>query len=179
MRPGFTLLEILVAVTIAAALLLAADAVFEQLADSRMLAARAELQRDGAQNAREVIGRLVRQVDVSPQAGAPGTTHGFLGDSVGAQFTSSCIAPGGWERECQVTLRIASDSTGVLVVAVTSTGDSASLRTHDGASVIRYLMDASGGGHWATNWPGGPTPPIAIGIASRTDTLLLRLGERG
>lgn len=179
MRPGFTLIEVLVAVMISAALLLSADIVFEQLADSRAAASRAAAERDQTQNAATMISRLVRQVDVSPRLGSGSTMHAFTGDSITARFTSSCIAPGGWERECDVSLRVTNDSTGAAIVAVSSTGDSARFRVHDRVLLLGYLTDATGAGHWTSSWPAGPTAPIAIGVMSPIDTVVWRIGARG
>ena len=179
MRSGFTLLEVLVAVIVSAALLLAADAVFEQLANSRVTAAREATERDRSRNARALIRIWLRHVDVSPQIGASGLPHVFAGDSVEARFTSSCIAPGGWERECQVTLGVSSDSTGAVLTAVSSTGDSASLRSSDRGQELRYLIDAANGGTWERSWPAGPTVPIAVAVVTPKDTTVFRIGARG
>ncbi len=179
MRTGFTLIEILVAVMISAALLLSADIVFEQVADSRAAASRAAAERDQTQNAAIMISRLVRQVDVSSRLGSGSTMHAFTGDSVSARFTSSCIAPGGWERECDVSLHVTADSTGAAIVAVSSTGDSARFRVRDRVLLLGYLTDATGGGHWIRSWPAGPTVPIAIGVMSPMDTVIWRIGARG
>ena len=179
MRTGFTLLEVLVAVMIAATLLLSADLVFEQLADSRQAMARATVERDRAENSAETIRRWVRQVDVSPHPGPGSAPHAFAGDATEASFTSSCLAAGGWERECDVSLRITTGSESAALVAVSSTGDSARLTVHGRTLAIRYLMDAANGGRWLSSWPSGPTVPIAIGIVSRADTIAYRIGARG
>jgi prepilin-type N-terminal cleavage/methylation domain-containing protein len=179
MRSGFTLLEVLVAVIVSAALLLAADAVFEQLADSRVASAHEATERDHVQNARELIRSWLRQVVVSPQIDASGLPHEFGGDSVAAHFTSSCIAPGGWERECQVTLGVSSDSTGAVLTAVSSTGDSASLRSSGRGQELLYLIDAANGGEWMRSWPVGPTVPIAVAVVTPKDTTVFRIGARG
>lgn len=179
MRTGFTLLEVLVAVMISATLLLSADVVFEQLADSRATAARATVERDRAQNALAMIRRWVRQANVSSRSGSGLAPHGFTGDSTTARFSSSCIAPGGWERECDVTLHVVSDSDGAALVAVSSTGDSARLGRRDHSLMLRYLIDATDNGRWVGRWPAGPTVPIAIGIVSGADTVLCRVGARG
>lgn len=179
MRPGFTLLEVLIAVTIAAMLLLSADVVFEQLADSRVSAARGAAERDDTQNSMELVRRWVRQVDVSPRVGVGNIPHVFAGDSIEAHFVSSCIAPGGWERECEVALRIVSDSGGSALTAISSMGDSASLRGRGRELSLQYLIEASGPRKWVRSWPAGPTTPIAIGIMSPSDTTVFRIGARG
>jgi prepilin-type N-terminal cleavage/methylation domain-containing protein len=179
MRSGFTLLEVLVAVMIAATLLLSADVVFEQLADSRAAAERAATEWNRTENDMALIRRWVRQVEVSPGVGSGSTHHAFAGDSATARFTSSCIVPGGWERECDVSFHVTSDSTGASLVAVSSAGDSARLGAVDRSLALRYLSDAAGNGRWANSWPSGPTAPLAIVIVTRKDTLLLRIGARG
>ena len=176
---GFTLLEVLVAVMIAATLLLSADAVFEQLASSRDGTARSTGVRDEQQNAEALIRGWVRQIDVSPGGGPSSSPHVFVGDAGESKFTSWCVTAGGWERECDVSLRTTADSSGVGVVAVSSAGDSARIQMRDSTIALRYLIDANAGGHWVGSWPSGPTVPIAIGIVSPSDTIVYRGGARG
>jgi prepilin-type N-terminal cleavage/methylation domain-containing protein len=178
-RTGFTLLEVLVAVLISATLLISADMVFEQLAESRTETASSALQRDETQDAGALVRRWVRQIDISPEAGPPHGSHNFGGDSAQMRFTSWCVAAGGWERECDISVRTRIDSTGAALLAESSYGDSARTELRDSTIVLRYLMDAANGGHWVNNWPIGPTVPIAIGVVSRSDTIVYRVGARG
>lgn len=178
-RTGFTLLEVLVAVMIAATLLLSADVVFEQMADSRTSTARSAMERDGVKNATASIRSWVRQIDVSPGNGPTSSPRSFVGDGIESRFTSWCVAPGGWERECDVSLRTVADSNSVGVVALSSAGDSATLLVRDSTVALRYLIDAADGGRWVSSWPSGPTVPLAIGIVSRADTVVFRVGARG
>jgi prepilin-type N-terminal cleavage/methylation domain-containing protein len=179
MRTGFTLLEVLVAVMVAATLLLSADLVFEQQADSRDALSRATLDRNRTQNARKLIQRWVRQADVSPNLGLGSAEHAFAGDATGASFTSACLTAGGWEHECDVSLSVKIDSSNAALIAVSSTGDSARIAIRGTRLSLRYLSDAASGGHWVTSWPAGPTVPIAIGVISPTDTIVYRIGARG
>ena len=179
MRTGFTLLEVIVAVMIAATLLLSADAVFEQMADSRTSTARSAMERDRVKNATALIRSWVRQIDVSPGNSPTSSPRSFVGDGIESKFTSWCIAPGGWERECDVSLRAVADSNNVGVVATSSAGDSATLLVRDSTIALRYLIDAADGGRWVDSWPSGPTVPLAIGIVSRSDTIVYRVGARG
>lgn len=183
-RSGFTLLEVLVAVMIAATVLLAADVVFEQLADSRSVISRSAIEIDRERNASSTLSSWVAQADVSPRS--PGAQpRSFGGDETSATFTSWCLAPGGWERECEVTLHVAkdtgdtSDTSPATIIAIASTGDSVQLTMHGTGIAIRYLLDAQGGGHWLRSWGTGPTTPLAIGVVSGADTLVLRIGARG
>lgn len=177
-RGGFTLLEVLVAVMIAAIVLLAADIVFEQLADSRSVIARSAIKVDRERNAAFTMVRWVAQVDVSPRSGPGAQPRSFGGNDTSATFVSWCFAPGGWERECEVTLHVA-DDTNAAIVANASTGESVQLTMHHKDAALRYLLDARGGGHWLQSWGEGPTTPLAIGIVSGADTLVLRIGARG
>lgn len=178
-RSGFTLLEVLVAVMIAATVLLAADIVFEQLADSRSVIDRSTSKVDRERNAASTVARWVAQVDVSPRSGPGARPRSFGGNDTSATFVSWCLAPGGWERECDVTLHVARDTNAVAIVAIASTGDSAELPMHGSEVALRYLLDARDGGHWLRSWGAGPTTPLAIGIVSGADTLVLRIGARG
>lgn len=168
---------------IAAVFLLSADIVFEQLASSRTATARAAIERDDAQNATASIRRWVRQVDVSPSNGPRLTPHAFSGDSTTTHFTSWCATAGNWERECDVSLRVVTDSGGSEIIAESSNGDSARVPVHYREIALRYLIDAQDGGHWSNNWPRGPTVPQAIGVVSKSvsqsDTVVWRIGARG
>lgn len=179
LRSGFTLLEVLVAVMIAATVLLAADIVFEQLADSRSVIARSATKVDRERNAASTVVRWVSQVDISPRSGPGVQPRSFGGNETSATFVSWCLAPGGWERECEVTLRVARDTNASAIVASASTGESVRLPIHGTDATLRYLLDARGGGHWLRSWGAGPTTPLAIGIVSGADTLVLRIGARG
>lgn len=178
-RPGFTLVEILVAMTLAAVVLLGADIVYEQLADGSHALAIATRADDASRTGDLLVRQLVRQVDVSPVASeVPGRT--FSGDSLSARFTSWCMRPGGWTTECQVFLQVMRDSTaGSAVAAMTSTGDTAAIRANAPVAALRYLLDARNGGTWLVTWGQGPNVPLAIAIVSGRDTTVLRVGERG
>ena len=89
------------------------------------------------------------------------------------------MVAGGWERECDISLRAVLDSSGAALLAESSSGDSARVRLRGSTIVLRYLMDANNGGHWVNSWPIGPTVPIAIGVVSRSDTVVYRVGARG
>jgi prepilin-type N-terminal cleavage/methylation domain-containing protein len=178
-RTGFTLLEVLVAVMIAAMLLLSADAVFEQLASSRDGTARSSAARDRLQNSDALVRNWVRQIDVSPVSEPTSLPHAFVGNAAESKFTSWCVAAGGWEQACAVSLHTIADSNGVGVMAVSSAGDSARIQMRDSTIALRYLVDAANGGHWVASWPSGPTVPLAIGIVSPSDTLVYRVGARG
>lgn len=178
-RAGFTLIEILVAMTVAAVVLLGADVVYEQLAAGShafAIAARAE---DTSRNADLLVRQLVREVDVSPRdAGVPARTFG--GDSLSAHFTSWCTRPGGWKAGCEVLLKVVRDTPAAgAVAAITSTGDTARIRTRAPAVALRYLLDARNGGTWLVSWGQGPNVPQAIGIIAGEDTTVLRVGGRG
>lgn len=178
-RPGFTLIEILVAMTVAAVVLLGADLVYEQLAASGHALASAARVDDAARGGEMLLRQLIREVDVSPSDSGT-SLRTFGGDAREARFTSWCTRPGGWKAECQVDLRVGSDTTaGGSIVAVTSTGDTAQIRLPSATTVLRYLLDASNGGHWLVSWGHGPTVPQAIGVVSGNDTTVLRIGSRG
>lgn len=178
-RPGFTLVEILVAMTVAAIVLLGADIVYEQLAAGSHALAIATRVDDASRNADLLVRQLVREVDVSP-TGPGRSARTFGGDSLSAHFISWCSRPGGWKAECEVLLKVVHDtSAGGAVAAITSSGDTAQLRTRAPAAVLRYLLDARNGGTWLVAWGEGPSVPEAIGIVAGADTTVLRIGDRG
>jgi len=65
------------------------------------------------------------------------------------------------------------------IAAVLPTGDVLPLMPAGSAMHFAYLLDAAAGGRWVHRWGAGITAPLAIGIMSGRDTIIVRIGERG
>jgi len=168
----------MVAALLAAAILLAADRVFEQLGMSRDTMAHSVAGYDRDVNARQALRAWIAQADVSPPP-AGVTANTFGGTERAATFVSWCDVSGAWLTQCTVSLRVLQDSGHTVVVATSSAGDSVRIRPSYRDAGLRYLLDARHGGHWLDSWGQGPTVPLAIGLVSGPDTMVWRIGDRG
>jgi prepilin-type N-terminal cleavage/methylation domain-containing protein len=173
-RAGFTLLEVLVALSIAGMVLLGARAMLAQLADAADRIARAAASSDREANAERLLRALVAGVEASD-----GSTIRFVGDERAARFVTWCEGAGGWQERCAVTIGLVPRPQGVALAALFPDGTTMVLRDGLGSGALRYLHSAGDGGTWLHSWQSTVTTPLAIGVVADGDTLILRIGERG
>jgi prepilin-type N-terminal cleavage/methylation domain-containing protein len=178
-RRGFTLVEVLVALTVGAVIVLGARLMLEAVGDGTQRVTRQAQRTDRDANAERVLRAVVAALEVSE---AEGRTFG--GDEREARFTSWCDTPGGWKELCTVTLAIRVDDArngagaGALVLTL-SGGAPLSIRAGFTYGELRYLADARDAGEWFTSWDAGISMPIAIGAIVDRDTLIFKIGVRG
>jgi prepilin-type N-terminal cleavage/methylation domain-containing protein len=172
---GFTLIELVVAMTLSGVVLLGARALWESLAVSVD-----RLRTQATADAREVNGeRLLRSLMGQLEVGTD-QSHEFAGDEHHVRFTTWCDMPAGWQERCDAVIGIEPDSgAGLRLVARLSTGEAITLQRGFGAGVLRYLNDPAGGGVWFRIWGHGITAPLAVGVITDGDTAIVRIGERG
>lgn len=173
---GFTLIEVMVALTLSAIVVLLAHQIFSGVLDGvgRLGTARAALARRA--NAR----RWLIEAFGSLQAGAD-SAGSFDGHRDQVGFTTWLrVAPSGLRRERIVlgqlgTSLVASDAGGVLTLA-------------DSVTQVRfdYLLEPGANTTWAGEWLSPVSAPLAVrlritylGARPKTDTLLLVIGGRG
>jgi prepilin-type N-terminal cleavage/methylation domain-containing protein len=174
-RSAFTLIELIVAITLSGIVLLGARALWESLAWSvdrlRVEVAADARAANGERLLRSLVGRLEVGTDQS---------HEFAGDPQHVTFTTWCDVPSGWLERCEAALAIQPDSGGAeqLVVRL-STGEVIVVERGFSVGVLRYLNDPGGGGVWFRSWGHGITAPLAIGVITDRDTAIVRIGERG
>jgi prepilin-type N-terminal cleavage/methylation domain-containing protein len=168
-RRGFTVFELIVALTVSAFALLGARALLETIAASAVHIQSAALAADRDANRERLLRALVGRLEVGD------STATFVGDEHAAQFTSWCDVPAGWQERCTVTL--ATDTAGL--VAILSTGERILFRRGFRVGALRYLNNPAGGGEWFRIWTRQLTAPLAIGVIVDGDTTILRIGERG
>jgi prepilin-type N-terminal cleavage/methylation domain-containing protein len=176
-RAGFTLVELLVALVVGGVAILGARAVLAALGDQAERVSEAAASSDRTANGERTLRALVGNLEI-------GTTPdvSFGGDERQVQFTTSCPTASGWQERCAVRLvALSPDSlTGKAIVAgILPTGEILPLLTGVTGPRFRYLRDAGNGGTWFRTWGNGITAPIAVGIVTERDTLILRIGERG
>jgi prepilin-type N-terminal cleavage/methylation domain-containing protein len=173
-RAGFTLVELMVAMVVSAIVVLGARMLLEQLSDSasRTVAAatRADRQENGERLLRDLAGRL--------EVGAEQAAR-FSGEPSAANFVSWCDVASGWQERCAVTLVVGAQQGHSVLVATLASGDSVTLLVREQQIELRYLDDPRGGGRWFASWGAGITAPLALGVISGADTMIVRIGDRG
>ena len=176
MRRGFTLIEVMVALMLAAVVVLLAHQVFTGVVDGvdRLDAARAALDRSA--NARrwltEAFGSLQTGVD---SAGS------FEGNPDHVSFSTWQRAPeGGLVRE-----RVVLDVAGSSLIVQSAPGP---LHLADSVRAVGfdYLLEPGANTTWAREWISPVSAPLAVrlritylGSPERVDTLLFLIGGRG
>jgi prepilin-type N-terminal cleavage/methylation domain-containing protein len=182
-RPGFTLLEVIVAMAVGSLVVLGARAMLVMVADGGDAAREAAIEADRAANAEAVLRRLLADLEL----GTDPAMH-FSGAPDEARFSTWCPVAGGWIERCRATLAIEATRDGAALVATLSAGGGSpderlELRSGLDRAELLYLSDAARGGRWFRVWGEGITAPLAVGLvvdsAGRTDTTILRIGERG
>ncbi|MGH7675111.1 MAG: prepilin-type N-terminal cleavage/methylation domain-containing protein, partial [Gemmatimonadales bacterium] len=180
-RGGFTLLEVLVALTLGSLVVLMAHRLFTGVTDgaARLAEARGALDREA--NGRRLLAAIVGSIDI----GRPGAGD-FGGEPHGAGFSTWYQSPEGWLEPRRVTLAL---SGGVLVLR--GLGDEA-IRLVDSVTALDldYLLDYGAGESWVRRWSSTVSAPVAVRVriartgdgrreAGEVDTLLLIVGTRG
>ena len=122
-RRGFTLLELILALSLTGAAMLGAVLLLDQLDDgtARIVARRADTDREA--NGARLLRWIIFEAHVSPD-----TMLKFVGDDRSASFQSLCDVPGGWSEPCDATLTIDDRGDSSAIVADLSIGGSLVLR---------------------------------------------------
>jgi prepilin-type N-terminal cleavage/methylation domain-containing protein len=178
-RPGFTLLEVVIALALGGVVLLGAHSLLDALADEARRLPQDAAVGDRDENGERLLRALVGRLEVGTSEVAQ-----FSGDPTAARFTTWCDVPSGWLERCDVVLAIESaEGLGpdehALVAYHPDGGRTVLIRRDVQADGLRYLNTAANGGEWFRTWGRGITAPIAIGILLPHGTLIVRIGERG
>lgn len=171
---GFSLLEVVVAIAIGGMVIIGAQHLVDTLANqadhfTEQTAVDTE-RANGERQLRELVGQL--------QVGSPGTAP-FFGDSASARFSTWCGTAAGWLEQCTVTVSIAAMDEAPAVIADLPNMRRLVLARGFSHGAFRYLETAAGGGEWVTRWGPGSRAPIALGVVLDTDTVIVRVGDRG
>ncbi|MFN2397814.1 MAG: hypothetical protein ABR543_04110 [Gemmatimonadaceae bacterium] len=170
---GFTLIDVVIALAIGAALVLGARAMLVHVGDSSHRIADATRAADRDANAERLLRTVVGRLEVGT-----GESVTFSGREHEASFTTWCDVPAGWLERCEATLAVSTygDSS---ELALSFPGQRIVLQRGFEAGALRYLNTAAHGGQWFRQWGTGITAPLAIGIILDSDTTIVRIGERG
>ncbi len=179
-RTGFTLIEVVVAVSLGALVVLLAHRVFTGVVDGsgRLADAREALDRQA--NARRLLDHLAGSLEIGTDG-----AEGFEGRPNAVAFTSWQLDARGWWQRRRVRL-------GVEDGALTVTGLAEEpFRLADSVTALEldYLLEPGAHERWVREWISPVSAPVAMrirvsrgngkGDGGRVDTLLLVVGTRG
>jgi prepilin-type N-terminal cleavage/methylation domain-containing protein len=167
-RRGFTLLELIAALSLMGFVMLGGIMLIDQLNDStaRISAEGKRAARDG--NGQRLLGRLLLDATSTTD-----TTKRLRGDSLGLDFWTSCETSGGWMTPCHATLAIDERTDSSAILADLSTGGTFSLRRQLGLAQLRYYdPSAPTDTVWLKHWSSNVTLPAAVGIVLSNDTIV-------
>ena len=171
---GFTIIELVVALTAGALLLVALYGLLAAVIDggSRLVADRrdAEQTRQGD--------RWLRSAIASTSVGRPGDAE-YEGGPESASFTTMLPTAYGWHEPRAVTLGVRGDS---LLLAVTGT-EPIVLRHGVRALALDYLLEPGANAKWVRQWSSPVSAPLAVRVRiemeTEVDTALYLIGPRG
>ena len=168
-RPGFTVIEVLVALAIGAITIGGARAVTIALVDHAQ-----RLDSTDAQALETINGeRLLRQLVLESEASRdPNAVFG--GSHTAAVFDTWCRTSHGWAERCRVELALTPSSADSMVTldAMLSSGERLTLGRFVPPVRLAFLEDAVHGGTWSPRWGPSTAAPLAIGVFA-TDVVLI------
>jgi prepilin-type N-terminal cleavage/methylation domain-containing protein len=173
-RAGFTLIEVVVAISITALLLVGARAVFEQLGDHAEAVVAAASAGDREANGQTLVRALVGRVETSPEP-----ERRFDGTADGARFSTWCDTAGGWLERCTATLGFVTVADTAVLAVRQGDAEPVALRRGFRDGRLVYLRSAAEGGSWVRNWSSAVSAPLAVGVVIDGDTAIVVIGERG
>jgi len=172
-RAGFTVIELLLALSLGSLALLTSIMVLQQLAGAgdqfATLAREFDDDANGERAIRAVVRQLVAREDSLPT---------FDGNRQRALFTTWCDTPSGWKERCDASLALSGDVGSPALVARLSNGREVRTPIASSLGALIYLVDAELGGTWVHAWGRSLSAPLAIGVALPGDMLILSIGER-
>lgn len=171
---GFTLMEILVALTIGACVIVAAHGILVQLSDAiDTVREQAHGDDDAANGVREL-----RELGANLEVG-PGDSLEFVGFPRRARFASWCEVPSGWLERCVVTLGFIEHNGTTELREEEPLRRSVTLLRGTGSAAFLYLNSAVHGGQWFSRWDVELSAPLALGVVIGQDTTIVPFGTRG
>ena len=191
---GFTLVEILTALTIGSLLLIGGYQIVLEYGTATSSMSSGWLRHQRSVNARRDLAELVLQMEprAASVAGRTDTLSGpLVGSSEEATFATQCLVAGGWRERCTIRIKIwyqqsaTSESfrprekfTGSLwhLIVSSDLGRSDTLTTSSLPILIRYLATAEGGGEWSREWHNVLRLPLGLGVINGADTMFFSIG---
>jgi prepilin-type N-terminal cleavage/methylation domain-containing protein len=168
---GFTVIELIVALTIAGIALVGAALLLEQVAAIGDRVVGQAAAHDRAGNLERLLRATLRQY--TPIADS---VPSFDGREDHLWLATWCATASGWQERCDATVAIDSIRGRPVIALALSTGETEVLRDGFGRAAFRYLRDPAAGGSWLRSWGRSTSAPAAVGIVVDTDTLILPVG---
>jgi prepilin-type N-terminal cleavage/methylation domain-containing protein len=152
-RDGFTLLEVLVALSVSGFVVLAARTVMVQLTRGAQATVRVGITTQADVYAERTVRALLLQTEAGPEP-----DHQFNGTSRSVDFRTSCLVTSGWRDSCRATMAIVRRGGDSVDLAVwLSTGEHFRMPLGTGLAEFLYLGDPRSGVRWLRSWEGAPT----------------------
>jgi len=169
-RRGFTLIEVIAAISIFGLAIGGAIALLDQLGGGT-----SRIGAEGGRVAREGNGaRLLTRVLMDARTSTDSTKR-FRGDENNLELWTLCDVPGGWAEDCRATLSIDQRGDSSALIAGLPGAGMFSVRRQKGAASFRYY-NPQNDTLWARQWSSNLVLPIAIGMVVGTDTIVLPVG---
>jgi prepilin-type N-terminal cleavage/methylation domain-containing protein len=171
---GFTLLELLVAMTVTGMALLIAHALFSAIERTG-----ARMKEEHQAEEQADVGRTwLEEVFRWTEIGRPGDGS-FDGDSETVTFTTYMRTPAGWTERHRVTI----GATAGRLVLSDGSRDTIELRHPVTGVGFDYLLEPGAQSRWVAAWHSPVSAPLGVRMriadSAGVDTLLLRIGTRG
>jgi prepilin-type N-terminal cleavage/methylation domain-containing protein len=171
LRSGFTLVELLAALSISGLAMLGGVMLVDQVTDGV-----ARIVRRGRLTASEGNGpRVLRQLLLDARVTAD-TVDRFRGDERLTEFSTLCRHPGGWTEQCRVAIAIDRRNDTSVVMAAMPSGEKLEVMRRPAGAELRYFDATRGDSAWVQRWALSITMPVAIGVVTGNDTLIYPLG---
>ena len=170
-RHGFTLIELIAALSITGIALLGGVLLLDQLTDSsgRIVSSGSDAAREGNSD------RVLRHLFLDARITADSADR-FRGDQGSMDFSTMCARPGGWIERCRATIAVDRRPDTSVVVAALSTGERLQLIRLVGPIELRYFDVSASDTSWRNVWAISITRPAAIGFVGSSDTVVFPLG---
>jgi prepilin-type N-terminal cleavage/methylation domain-containing protein len=181
-RRGFTLVEVLVALTVGSLVVALAHRALATAGELDALVAERRLEHDRAMNARRFLGAALGSLDVGTRVG------GFRGVADRVEFVTWLPTPDGLLASHKLTLAQSERGFFALVsrrpTGEQSPADSLLLATEVAGLEFDYLLDFGAHALWVREWQSPVSAPVAVRLRltrpdAAADTLLFFVGSRG
>ena len=170
-RSGFTLIELIVALTVGAIVATITRVIFETTTVSIGVLTRGAVAQETAWE------QWILPREFTWQARLTGMDSvAFRGGPDSVIFATRCNTAFGWLEDCDATLRLRRSRDGCYISIDTSRRIAVLDRRVLRPCTFAYLIDPADGGHWTSEWSRGNTLPAALAVVTGSDTVILRVG---
>ena len=172
-RAAFTLLELMIALSLGALLLIAGRLLFEQLDLAAETLRREAARADEAANG----SRLLRALVSTAEAGSD-TTQRFSGDERNATFATWCEVPAGWLERCTAHLGLTTSADSTVLAVTIGSGTAFPIWRTGNPAHLRYYGHSGGSLGWLKSWGTSIAAPLALALVTESagDTVVVPVG---